>query len=163
MTTDHAAGGAGRIEQDPVEGLAVDPGRRVGGIGTQYARRNTATLQILLDPLQPPRIVIHGNRTGTIPEAYRRYLANCFIKHFKLRGTPLLIEFRDSDNPYKDRKNVLTDRQVAKRRRLKTVMQELMYLAARVVKSARTFTLRFSKHCPAFAAFERTYDKLAYG
>jgi len=67
----------------------------------------------------PPRIVIHGNRTSTIPDSYRRYLANCFIKHYKLRGTPLLIEFRDSTNPYKDRKNVLTERQVAKRRRLK--------------------------------------------
>ena len=67
----------------------------------------------------PPRIVIHGTRTGTIPDAYRRYLTKRFIQHFKLKGTPLLIEFRDSDNPYKDRKNVLTRRQVEKRRRLK--------------------------------------------
>jgi GTP-binding protein len=67
----------------------------------------------------PPRIVIHGSRTDTIPEAYRRYLANRFIRHFKLRGTPLFLEFRDSDNPYKDRKNVLTRRQMEKRRRLK--------------------------------------------
>jgi GTP-binding protein len=67
----------------------------------------------------PPRIVLHGSRTDTIPESYRRYLANRFIKHFKLRGTPLLLEFRDSDNPYKNRKNVLTRRQLEKRRRLK--------------------------------------------
>jgi GTP-binding protein len=67
----------------------------------------------------PPRIVIHGSRTNTVPDAYRRYLANRFIRHFKLRGTPLLIEFRDSDNPYKDRKNRLTPRQMEKRRRLK--------------------------------------------
>lgn len=67
----------------------------------------------------PPRIVIHGSRTDTIPDAYRRYLANRFIKHFKLRGTPLVVEFRDSDNPYKDRKNVLTRRQMEKRKRLK--------------------------------------------
>jgi GTP-binding protein len=67
----------------------------------------------------PPRIVIHGSRTDTIPDAYRRYLANRFIQHFKLKGTPLLVEFRDSDNPYRDRKNKLTPRQMDKRRRLK--------------------------------------------
>jgi len=67
----------------------------------------------------PPRIVIHGSRTDTIPDAYRRYLANRFIQHFKLKGTPLFVDFRDSENPYKDRKNTLTQRQLDKRRRLK--------------------------------------------
>ncbi|MCW8925920.1 MAG: ribosome biogenesis GTPase Der [Xanthomonadales bacterium] len=67
----------------------------------------------------PPRIIIHGNRTDTIPASYKRYLENVFIKHFKLRGTPLQIEFRSGDNPYKDKKNKLTQRQLAKRKRLK--------------------------------------------
>ena len=67
----------------------------------------------------PPRIVIHGSRTSSIQPAYRRYLENTFIRHFRLRGTPLVIEFRDGDNPFKDRKNKLTDRQKAKRRRLR--------------------------------------------
>lgn len=67
----------------------------------------------------PPRIIIHGNRTGSIQPAYRRYLENSFIQHFGLHGTPLVIEFRDGENPYKDRKNALSDRQKAKRRRLK--------------------------------------------
>jgi GTP-binding protein len=67
----------------------------------------------------PPRIIIHGSRTDTIPDGYRRYLVNKFIRHFKLKGTPLVIQFRDSDNPYKDRKNKLTRRQQEKRRRLK--------------------------------------------
>ncbi len=67
----------------------------------------------------PPRIIIHGSRTDTIPDGYRRYLANKFISHFKLKGTPLVIQFRDSDNPYKDRKNKLTRRQQEKRKRLK--------------------------------------------
>ena len=67
----------------------------------------------------PPRIVIHGSRTDAIPDSYRRYLANRFIQHFKLKGTPLFIDFRDSDNPYKDRKNTLTPRQLDKRRRLR--------------------------------------------
>lgn len=67
----------------------------------------------------PPRIIIHGSRTETIPESYRRYLVNRFISHFKLKGTPLAIQFRNSENPYKDRKNKLTKRQRDKRRRLK--------------------------------------------
>jgi GTP-binding protein len=67
----------------------------------------------------PPRIIIHGSRTDTIPDAYRRYLVNRFIKHFKLKGTPVFLSFRDSDNPYKDRKNTLSRRQVDKRKRLK--------------------------------------------
>ena len=67
----------------------------------------------------PPRIIIHGNRTRTLPEAYRRYLANTFIDHFKLQGTPVALVFKDSDNPYKGRKNTLNKRQLAKRKRLK--------------------------------------------
>jgi len=67
----------------------------------------------------PPRIVIHGSRTDTIPDAYRRYLVNRFIKHFKLKGTPVFLSFRDSDNPYKGRKNILSRRQLDKRKRLK--------------------------------------------
>ncbi len=67
----------------------------------------------------PPRIIIHGSRTDTIPDGYRRYLVNKFISHFKLKGTPLVIQFRDSDNPYKDRKNKLSRRQREKRKRLK--------------------------------------------
>ncbi len=67
----------------------------------------------------PPRVIVHGNRTKSIQAAYRRYLENTFIRHFNLRGTPLLIDFREGENPYKDRKNELTERQKAKRRRLK--------------------------------------------
>jgi len=71
----------------------------------------------------PPRIIIHGNRTDAIPASYKRYLENVFIRHFKLRGTPLLIEFRSGENPYKDNKNKLTTRQMAKRKRLKKFTQ----------------------------------------
>jgi hypothetical protein len=51
----------------------------------------------------------------------------------------------------------------AKRRRLRTVMQELMYLAARVVESGRRLALKFSSRCPAFPSFEAVYAKLASG
>ena len=67
----------------------------------------------------PPKIIIHGNRTDSIPASYKRYLENVFIRHFKLRGTPLRIDFRSGENPFKDNKNKLSTRQIAKRKRLK--------------------------------------------
>jgi hypothetical protein len=51
----------------------------------------------------------------------------------------------------------------AKRRRLKTVIQELMYLAARLIASGHRLKLRFSRHCAGFAAFDLAYDRLGYG
>lgn len=54
-------------------------------------------------------------------------------------------------------------RHPAKRRRLKTVIQELIYLAARVVNSGRRLKLRFSKHCPAYSAFDLVYERVAFG
>ena len=68
----------------------------------------------------PLRVVIHGSRGKTIPEAYRRYLANYFREQLSLIGTPLRLEFRDGTNPYSGRKNILTRRQLAKRKRLKS-------------------------------------------
>ncbi|GJM09521.1 MAG: GTPase Der [Lysobacteraceae bacterium] len=67
----------------------------------------------------PPRIVIHGNRVDTVAESYRRYLSNMFREALKIRGTPLLIEFKGGGNPYEGRKNPLTARQINKRKRLK--------------------------------------------
>jgi|AMWB02.1.fsa_nt_gi hypothetical protein len=54
-------------------------------------------------------------------------------------------------------------RHPAKRRRIKTVMQELMYLAARLVKTGRRLKLLFSRHCPGFGAFHSVYNRLACG
>jgi GTP-binding protein len=68
----------------------------------------------------PPIIVIHGNQTENVPDSYRRYLYNAFLKRLNLHGTPIRIEFRTGENPYKDKKNKknLTKRQQAKRRRM---------------------------------------------
>jgi GTP-binding protein len=66
----------------------------------------------------PIRIIVHGNQTDRVPESYKRYLSNLMRKELKLVGTPVLIEFKQGDNPYKDRKNILTNRQIEKRRRL---------------------------------------------
>jgi GTPase len=48
----------------------------------------------------PPRIVIHGNQTAFVPDAYTRYLANVFRKTFDLFATPVVIEYRTDTNPY---------------------------------------------------------------
>ncbi|MFS8063561.1 MAG: ribosome biogenesis GTPase Der [Luteimonas sp.] len=66
----------------------------------------------------PPTFIVHGNRLRTLSDSYRRYLENFFRKRFKLVGTPVRFVFKEGENPYKDRKNVLTDKQVAKKRRL---------------------------------------------
>jgi GTP-binding protein len=66
----------------------------------------------------PPTIVIHGSRTKHIAPAYRRYLENFFRQRYKLEGTPIRIDFRDGDNPFAGKKNVLTEGQQRKRQRM---------------------------------------------
>ncbi len=66
----------------------------------------------------PLRIIIHGNQTQNVPANYQRYLSNYFRKRMKLIGTPVFIEFKHGDNPYKTSRNTLTKRQVRKRQRM---------------------------------------------
>ncbi|WP_250622805.1 ribosome biogenesis GTPase Der [Pinirhizobacter soli] len=66
----------------------------------------------------PPTIVIHGSRTKHIAPAYRRYLEGFFRKRYKLEGTPVRIDFKDGENPFAGKKNVLTDSQKQKRQRM---------------------------------------------
>jgi GTPase len=60
--------------------------------------------------MNPPIIVIHGNQTENVPKAYQRYLSNAFIKALRLRGTPMRLEFKTSDNPFSGRPNKLKER-----------------------------------------------------
>jgi len=66
----------------------------------------------------PPIIVVHGNQVEHVPDAYRRYLANVFRKNFRLEGTPVRVEFRSDENPFKGKRNPLTPRQRRRRQRL---------------------------------------------
>jgi GTP-binding protein len=68
---------------------------------------------------RPPVVVVHGNQTERLPGAYRRYLVNCFRKAFKLKGTPLRLQLRTSDNPFAGRRNRLTPRQQRRRARVR--------------------------------------------
>jgi GTP-binding protein len=66
----------------------------------------------------PPTLTFHGNHLQSVPNAYDRYLKNFFIDALKLTNTPMHIEYKSGDNPFKDKKNVLNARQIAKKRRL---------------------------------------------
>jgi len=66
----------------------------------------------------PPLIVIHGNQTGDVPGNYQRYLEKVFRRELELAGTPVRIEFRTGENPYAEKRNKLTQRQVQRKRRL---------------------------------------------
>ena len=66
----------------------------------------------------PPTIIIHGSRTKHIAEGYRRYLENFFRKRYRLEGTPIRVEFRDSDNPFAGKRNELTEGQQRRRTRM---------------------------------------------
>ena len=66
----------------------------------------------------PPTFVVHGTRLKDLPDSYKRYLENFFRKRFKLVGTPVRMLFREGANPYEGKKNELTERQVARKRRL---------------------------------------------
>ena len=66
----------------------------------------------------PPLIVIHGNQTAQVPANYRRYLMRVFRESLRLHGTPIQLEFKSGENPYKGRRNTLTPRQERKRKRL---------------------------------------------
>lgn len=66
----------------------------------------------------PPIIVIHGNQTAEVPNSYKRYLEKVFRRELKLAGTPVRIEFRSGENPYSEKRNKLTQRQVQRKRRM---------------------------------------------
>lgn len=68
--------------------------------------------------MNPPRIIIHGNQTKDVPEAYRRYLENIYRRVLNIMGSPVKIEFKSGENPFAGRKNKLTDRQIQRKRRL---------------------------------------------
>lgn len=66
----------------------------------------------------PPVVVIHGNQVQRLPDDYKRYLANFYQKRLRLSGTPVRVEFKSGENPYKGRRNKLTPRQQYKKKRL---------------------------------------------
>lgn len=64
--------------------------------------------------------MIRGNQLDALPASYKRYLTKAFTEKLGLVGTPLRLEFKQSDNPYKGQKNKLNERQLKQKRRMLT-------------------------------------------
>ncbi len=66
----------------------------------------------------PPTIVVHGNQVESLPDSYAKYLANTFQHRLKLMGTPVHIQLKSGENPFRDKRNKLTPRQQRSKKRL---------------------------------------------
>ena len=66
----------------------------------------------------PTTLVIHSNQDKKIPQNYKKYLENSFRSSLKLQSIQLKLIFRKSDNPFENKVNKLTDRQIKKRQRM---------------------------------------------
>ena len=66
----------------------------------------------------PPTLMFHGNHVQNVPKSYERFLMNFFTTSLKLTNTPIKINFKSGENPFKDKKNILSARQIQKKRRL---------------------------------------------
>ena len=50
----------------------------------------------------PPRFIISGNQVDKLPETYKRYLMSYLRRRLGLKGTPIVLEFSRTPNPYVD-------------------------------------------------------------
>ena len=66
----------------------------------------------------PTTLIVYANQDKKIPQNYKRYLINSFRAALGLKSVQLRLLFRKADNPFKDKKNILSERQVKKRKRL---------------------------------------------
>jgi len=66
----------------------------------------------------PTTFIINANQDKKIPRNYKKYLENSFKESLDLKSIQLRLIFKKSENPYANKKNQLTDRQVKKRKRL---------------------------------------------
>jgi len=68
--------------------------------------------------INPTTLIIHSNQDKKIPQNYKKYLENSFRSSLKLQSIQLKLIFRKSDNPFENKVNKLTDRQIKKRQRM---------------------------------------------
>ena len=84
----------------------------------QVNRRRVKMRYAHLGGHNPFRIVIHGTQVARLPIHYQRYLVNFYRRELNLVGAPIKLELKDSENPFKDKKNVLSERQAQRRKRM---------------------------------------------
>ncbi|MDA0149141.1 ribosome biogenesis GTPase Der [Vibrio sp. LaRot3] len=71
----------------------------------------------------PPIVVIHGNQVNELPDSYKRYLMNYYRKSLEIMGTPIRIQFQNSENPFEGKSNKMTMSQERKRKRLMSAVK----------------------------------------
>ena len=67
---------------------------------------------------RPTTLIIHSNHDKKIPNNYKKYLENSFRSSLGLLSVQLRLIFRKADNPFDNKINKLTERQIKKRKRL---------------------------------------------
>ena len=67
---------------------------------------------------RPTTLIIHSNHDKKIPNNYKKYLENSFRSSQGLLSVQLRLIFRKADNPFDNKINKLTERQIKKRKRL---------------------------------------------
>ena len=68
--------------------------------------------------INPTTLIIHSNQDKKIPQNYKKYLENSFRSSLKMQSIQLKLIFRKSANPFENKVNKLTDRQIKKRQRM---------------------------------------------
>ncbi|NVP01566.1 ribosome biogenesis GTPase Der, partial [Photobacterium damselae subsp. damselae] len=59
-----------------------------------------------------------------LPGSYKRYLMNYYRKSLEMMGTPIRIQFQNSENPFETKKEKLTISQQRQRKRLASMIKD---------------------------------------
>ncbi|MGB0958134.1 MAG: ribosome biogenesis GTPase Der, partial [Litorivicinus sp.] len=68
--------------------------------------------------------VLFGLTDPHDPATWQRYLENMLRKVLKIKGTPIVLEFKSKANPFEANKNELTQRQVQRKRRMMSFVKK---------------------------------------
>ena len=75
---------------------------------------------VKLGNVSPPVFILYGNKLEKLDKNYKKFLENYFRKNLKLKGIPIQFVFKSNENPFHEKKNKLTKRQYAKRKRVRS-------------------------------------------
>ena len=68
--------------------------------------------------IYPTKFIIHSNISNKIPANFKRYLINSYKEELNLKSVELNLIFKKGRNPFEDKKNQLSARQIKKKKRL---------------------------------------------
>lgn len=94
-----------------VEAYSVNPPQMSGRFRPKIKYAN-------LISTQPTILKIQGNNLDKLTKQYQKYLENFLRKKMNFHGIPIKMIFKNNTNPFKYKKNKLTKKQLAKRKRI---------------------------------------------